>query len=331
MGAPVALMMRAVRLIAAAVVALAVPTFALAAALPPLDHNGITADAWTTVDRQPGNPAFGFGSVWAPSSGSGMVDRVDPQTLKVVARIKSAKVINPPQNQYFDSVALSRTAVWHASDQGNTVTRINPRTNKVVAKIAVGGRPDEIAAGPSGVYVGLFNTLTVERITTKVVKKRNLPGSVLGMTYGAGHLWALYGTTVAQLNPVTLAVTKRISVKSTLPSSGGFAPAWWISADAKTVCVGNLQQNAASIIDPATSRVTAVALPFGKQPFSVAADNGKCWVTNDTGVFLVGTDGADPAYSHLPADGSSTFTGVAAGGGGAWVTLAGRNALVRVK
>src|SRR5581483_3521532 len=41
----------AVRLIAAAAVALVVPAFALAATLPPLDHNGITADAWTTVDR----------------------------------------------------------------------------------------------------------------------------------------------------------------------------------------------------------------------------------------------------------------------------------------
>ncbi|HEV2591861.1 MAG TPA: hypothetical protein VGU02_08200 [Gaiellaceae bacterium] len=319
------------RLIAAAAVALALPAFALAATLPPLDHNGITADAWTTVDRQPGNPAYGFGSVWVPSSGSGTLDRVNPKTLRVVAHIHSTKVFNPPQNQYFDSVALSRTAVWHASDEGNQVIRINPRTNRVVAKIAAGGRPDEIAAGPSDVYVGLFNTLTVERITTKVVKKRNLPGSVLGMAYGGGHLWALYGTTVAQLNPVTLAVMKRISVESTLPLVGGFAPAWWISADAKTVCVGNLQQNAVSIIDPATSKVTAVALPFGKQPFSVAADNGKCWVTNDSGVFLAGTDGADPAYSHLPAHGASTFTGVAAGGGGAWVTLAGKNALVRVR
>lgn len=324
--------MRAVRILVAAALALAVPAIALAAALPPLEHNGVTADAWTTLGKQPGNPAFGFGSVWVPSSGSGYLDRVDPKTLRVVAHIRSTKLIaTPPQNQYFDSVALSRTAVWHASDLGNTVTKISPRTNKVLATIAVGGRPDEIAAGPAGVYVGLFNTATVERITSKVVKSRNLPGLVMGMAYGAGHLWALYNSTVAQLDPVTLAVRKRISVKSSLPSTGGFAPAWWIAADAKTICVGTLQQNAVTIVDPATGKVTAqVALPFGKQPFSVAAANGKCWVTNDSGVFLVGSDGAQPAYSHLPANGTSTFTGVAAGGGGAWVTLAGRNALLRV-
>lgn len=321
------------RFVAAAIVVLAVPAVALAAALPPLDHNGVTADAWANVGHQPGNPAFGFGSVWVPSSGSGYLDRVDPKTLRVVAHIRSAKLLAPPpQNQYFDSVALSRTAVWHASDLGNTVTKISPRTNKVLAKIPVGGRPDEIAAGPAGVYVGLFNTFTVERITNKVVKKRNLPGPVMGMAFGAGHLWALYGTTVAQLDPVTLAVRRRISVKSTLPFVGGFAPAWWIAADAKTICVGTLQQNAVTIIDPATGKVTAqVALPFGKEPFSVSAANGNCWVSNDTGVFLVGSDGAQPAYSHLPANGISTFTGVAAGGGGAWVTLAGRNALLRVK
>jgi streptogramin lyase len=318
--------------VAAAAVALALPALAVGAgALPRLDHNGVTADAWTTVDSQPGNPAFGFGSVWVPSSGSGKLDRVDPKTLRVVAHIKSTSVVTPPPNQYFDSVALSKTAVWHASDVGNVVVKINPRANKVIAKIPVGGRPDEIAAGPAGVYVGLFNTATVERITTKVVEKRNLPGPVLGMAYGDGQLWALYNTTLAQLDPITLAVRKRISVKSMLPFVGGFAAAWWISADTKTICVGTLQQNAVTIVDPSTGKVTAqVALPFGRAPFSVAAANGKCWVTNDSGVFLVGADRAQPAYSHLPATGTSTFTGVAAGAGGAWVTLAGRNALLRV-
>lgn len=319
---------------------LGAPAAARAAAglppLPALSHTDVAATAWTSVDRQPGNPAFGFGSVWVPSSGTGTLDRVDPKSLQVIARIRSSSSSTSAQNQYFDSVAVSRSAVWHASDLGNRVSRIDPRTNKVVAKVAVGGRPDEIAAGPAGAYVGLFDTQTVERISpagNKIVRKRKLTGFVQGIAYGAGAVWALdsAGPSVVKLDPVTLAVRKRISVKSSLPFVGGYFSSWWIAADAKTVCAGNQQANAVSVIDPVAGRlVRQAALPFGRQPFSVAADAGRCWVTNDSGVFLVARSGA-ASFSHLPTLGASAFTGVAAGGGGAWVTLAGRDALVRVK
>jgi YVTN family beta-propeller protein len=264
--------------------------------------------------------------VWVPSSASGTVDRVDPKTRRVVARIHSTTVTPPPPDNYFDSVAFTKNAVWHASDLGNVVVRIDPRTNKVVAKIPVGGRPDEIAAGPAGVYVGLFQTPTIERISgNRVVKKRTLDGPVYGVAFAAGKLWALStsGPTVQVLDPLTLAVRKKIAIDAPYPPVGGFASAWWLSADAKTVCVPNTSQNAITIIDPATEQVTTQAkLPFGRQPFSTAAQNGSCWVTNNGGIFLVGPNGMRSA--KLPG---SVFTGVTAGG---WATIAERNALVKV-
>ena len=253
----------------------------------------------------------------------------------MIARIRSVPVSTTAQNRYFDSVAVSRDAVWNASDLGNTVARIDPRTNEVVSKVAVGGRPDEIAAGPAGAYVGLFNTQTVERIDpagTKVLRRRKLTGFVQGIAFGAGAVWALdsSGPSVVELDPVTLAVRRRVSVKSSLPFVGGYFSSWWIAADAKTVCVGNQQENAVSVVDVAADKLLRqVAMPFGRQPFSVAADRGTCWVTNDSGVFRVARSGA-PSFSRLPPLGASAFTGVTAGAGGAWVTLAGRNALVRV-
>ncbi|HEY2778276.1 MAG TPA: hypothetical protein VGI77_10260 [Gaiellaceae bacterium] len=66
-------------------------------------------------------------------------------------------------------------------------------------------------------------------------------------------------------------------------------------------------------------------LPFGKQPFSVAADGAHCWAVNNGGVFV------DGAWSHLPPLGANTFGGIAAAGGRAWVTLAGRNALLSIR
>ena len=71
------------------------------------------------------------------------------------------------------------------------------------------------------------------------------------------------------LDPVTLAVKKKISIAAALPPVGGFASAWWLSADATTVCVPNTSQNAVTIIDAATEKVTSqTKLPFGRQPFS---------------------------------------------------------------
>lgn len=328
-----------IRIAAVVALLLCVPPARAAAhlpALPKLSHSGVAASAWTSVDRQPGNPAYGFGSVWVPSSGTGTLDRIDPKSLRVIAQISSTAVSATTQNQYFDSVAVSGSAVWHASDLGNSVTRIDPRTNAVVAKVAVGGRPDAVAAGPAGAYVGLFNTHTIDRIglDNTIVGRRKLSGFVQGIAFGAGKVWALdsAGPSVVELDPVTLAVRKRLSIASKLPYVGGYFSSWWIAADSKTVCAGNQQQNAVSVINPVTGKlVRQVVLPFGREPFSVAAAGGRCWVTNSSGVFLVVPHRAKPSFSDLPPLGPSAFTGVAAGAGGAWVTLAGRNALVRVQ
>src|SRR5579885_1585291 len=166
--------------------------------IPPLPTHlasaGLTVQAQTAVDPQPGNPAVGFGSVWVPSSANGVVDRVDPASLEVTARIPSAVAHTSVQNEYYDSVAVSATAVWHASDLGNEVDRIDPKTNRVRARIFVPGRPDEVAAGPNGVYVGLFQQNVVLRIdpaTNAIAGRRSVGGKVMGVAYGHGAVWAL--------------------------------------------------------------------------------------------------------------------------------------------
>ena len=320
-----------VRAIVVALIAAALPPLPKVAPLPTLEHDGIEIVGQTAVDRQPGNPAVGFGSVWVPSSADGIVDRVDPKTLKVVARIRSGSTRTRAQNQYFDSVAVSAKAVWHASDVGGTVSRIDPRTNKVVKRVAVPGRPGAIAAAGAGVYVSLFNSSTVLRLnptTLKIVKRATIPGPALGVAYGAGSVWVVTSTgpSVIRLDPVTLRVQKRISIKSTAPSGPGFASAWWVAADGATACAGNYQQNVITRIDAATGSVAEqTVLPFGTHPFSAAPDAGACWAVNDGGVFR----GA--SYSHLPSIAPSEFVGVAAASGTAWVTSAGRNALLEVK
>jgi hypothetical protein len=324
--------------------ATAAAVFTAAAALPSLPHipplphglqaSGLRVAAQTAVDRQPGAPAFGFGSVWVPSSQSGILDRVDPHTTKVVARIRSARAVAVPQNEYFDSVAVSPTAVWHASDVGNEVVRIDPRTNRVVATIAVPGRPDAVAAGPQGVYVALFQQTIVLRIdpaTNTIAEQRDVGGRAMGVAFGAGSVWALSttGPSVVRLDPATLGVRGRTSIASTAPVGAGYFDAWWIAADAHGVCAGNQKQNVVTRLDAATGKRTGeVALGFGSNLFGVAADGKSCWGVNATGVFRTG-DGPLRS-SHLPSTAPSAFVGVAVGAGSAWVTAAGRNTLFRV-
>ncbi|HST15618.1 MAG TPA: glutaminyl-peptide cyclotransferase [Gaiellaceae bacterium] len=316
----------------ATVLAAALPPLPKVAPLPALRSHGLTVAAQFAADRQPGNPAVGFGSVWVPSSANDIVDRYDAATGKLQTRIPAGTAHATAVNQYFDSVAVGATSVWAASDVGNEVVRIDPKKNTVVQRVAVPGRPGEVAVGPDGVYVSLFNQPTVLRIDPaggKTTRRVNVGGSALGVAFGAGAVWALSsaGPSVLKLDPRTLAVRKHISVQMRGAFVGGFSEVWWISAGSSAVCIANQYQNGVTRIDPATAKVAAqVKLPFGKQPFAVAADGASCWAVNDSGVFRVG----EGAWSRLPPLGPSTFAGVAAAGGKAWVTLAGRNALLSV-
>lgn len=314
--------------LAAAIVVATLPPLPKIAPLPALAHDGVEVVSERAVDRQPGSPAVGFGSVWVPSSADGIVDRVDAKTGKLLARIRSGTSRTTAQNEYFDSVAAGAGAVWHASDVGGTISKISPRTNKVVKRALVPGRPGAVAAASTGVYVSLFNQSTVLRLspaTLKVAKRADVGGPALGVAYGAGSVWVVTsnGPSVVRLDPVTLAVEKRISIVSSAPTGAGFASAWWISATSTAVCAGKYQQNVVTRVDPGTNAVAEqTALGFGAHPFGVAAADGSCWAANDTGVFH------GPASSHLPPAG---FVGIAADAGGAWVTSARRNTLFRVR
>jgi DNA-binding beta-propeller fold protein YncE len=311
------------------VIVLALAAAACAAAFA---SSGLSVQATLRVDPQPGAPAYGAGSVWVPSSATGFVDRVDPVSMKVVARIRSSTTRTTPKNQYFDSVAVAGTSVWHASDAGGGVVRIDARTNKVVKRIRVPGRPGAIAAGAPGVYVSLFQQPYVLRIDprrNRIVRRVDLRAPVMGVAYGAGAVWAVTtaGPTVVKLDPRTLAVRKRISIRSDAPVGRGYFSAWWIAASPRAVCAGNMQQNLVTHIDAVSGRVAAqTRLGSGAQPFGLAADVDACWAVNDAAAFRVGRDGAI-ASAALPA---SEFSGIAAGGGAAWVTLASRGTLSKV-
>src|SRR5262249_29246750 len=106
-------------LLVATALAATLPALPKVASLPALRSHGLTVKAQAATDRQPGNPAVGFGSVWVPSSENEIVDRYDQSTAKLQARIRAGSTHAPGQNEYFDSIAVGATSVWAASDAGN--------------------------------------------------------------------------------------------------------------------------------------------------------------------------------------------------------------------
>src|SRR5690242_14892020 len=130
-------------LLLATAFAAALPALPKVAPLPALRSHGLTVAAQYAADRQPGNPAVGFGSVWVPSSENDIVDRYDATTGKLQARIRAGRAHAAAQNQYFDSVATGAASIWAASDVGNEIVEIDPNKNAVVRRVAVPGRPGE--------------------------------------------------------------------------------------------------------------------------------------------------------------------------------------------
>jgi YVTN family beta-propeller protein len=89
--------------------------------------------------------AFGEGSVWVTGVHDGTVNRVDPSTLEVVARI--------PVGRRPVGIAVGEGAVWVGMQRNGTVERIDPATNTVTASYPVGGEPAGITAAYGSIWV----------------------------------------------------------------------------------------------------------------------------------------------------------------------------------
>jgi YVTN family beta-propeller protein len=94
----------------------------------------------------------GFGSVWVTTAAGSTVERVDPSTLKVVAKIR---VRAGPR-----FLATGEGAVWVLNQSDGSVSRIDPHTSRVAATILVNvpGEGGCIAAGEGAVWVTMPGT-----------------------------------------------------------------------------------------------------------------------------------------------------------------------------
>jgi streptogramin lyase len=240
-----------------------------------------------------GSVAIGGGSIWVGGSGAdddtcpgafcGSVSRIDPKSGRVVARIAVEK--HPRSLVHADG------ALWAVTELPNntpaTMVKIDAATNGVVAQHDIEG----------SVVVGE---------TTKV-----------GVTAGAGGIWAFYGWWLVKLDPAT----GDIVATAKLPQSPDLHDGILANDDGVWIV-----ENGSRVwrIDPETLAVSELApLPPGYVQ-SAALEGDTIWLT-ETHNAVAGS--REPVPELIAVDtrtGRVTYTGtatafVAAGEGRVWV------------
>ncbi len=223
------------------------------------------------IDPAPCELTFGYGSLWVATQ-SGKLDRVDPTTGKVLARITVGEA------SYEPLVAFG--AVWVTNRNGNSVSQVDPATNKVVRTIKTpfvnaGGVVD--AAGSLWVGNDASGDTEILRIDPRTgrqtrVKAGNRPAFVAA---AGGSIWVANQNdhTVTRLDATTGAIQGTVPAGSNpvnLAALPGARPEVWVPDD-----VGNVLTR----IDATTGSVVET-LPVGKGPAVVASDGTDVWVTN---------------------------------------------------
>jgi virginiamycin B lyase len=132
----------------------------------------------------------GEGSVWlvtdGPSCAACLVARVDPRSLRVVARVAV--------REGAAAVRDGHGAVWVTNPTRSVVQKIDARRNRVAATTRVGPQPRFLAAGEDGVWTLNQNDGSVTRLDPASGDvAATIPAEVIGeggdITTGGGSVW----------------------------------------------------------------------------------------------------------------------------------------------
>jgi YVTN family beta-propeller protein len=258
---------------------------------------------------------LGFGSLWVSNLGLDAVQRIDPQTNKVVAEIKVGKPAA--------AMAAGYGSLWVAGLKDKSVVRIDARKNEVAAKIPVmiADTEGSIAAGEGGVWLvtdqkGVLSRIDPEtnRVTAQI---RVQPYSTAAMA-GFGAIWvtntgkggAKEPGSVERIDPRTNTVIARITVR---------AQPRFLAVGEGAVWVLNQSDGSVSRIDPKTNQVTATIETGASGPGGdIAAGEGAVWVRANKVLLSVIDPQTNKVVKHYgPAQGSGA---VRAGNGSVWIS-----------
>jgi virginiamycin B lyase len=174
------------------------------------DHTLVRADVKTgaiqaTIQAGPadseGGIATGAGSVWIVTSKASELDRINPATNTIVA-----KITLPPGS--FNPI-FANDSIWVSSNQGNTLVRVNPATNAVTSSTPIGPMPRFLTFGAGSVWVlnqGDGSISRVDATTGKLIAtiQAGIPGLGGEIAFGADAVWAtVFKFPITKVDPET--------------------------------------------------------------------------------------------------------------------------------
>jgi YVTN family beta-propeller protein len=184
-----------------------------------IEPSTATLAATVHVSRAPcSGIAVGFGSVWSPSCADQCVDRIDADTNRVVARIRTTIADSE------GAIAVSDDAVWLLSDQHGTLLRIDPDQNRVQDRVTTAPGSFVPAYDGDSLWVTSTQTDLVSRVdpkTNSLVGHVKVGPSPRFSACGDGAVWVLNqgDGTVSRIDPATNSVVATIEVG--VPGQGG--------------------------------------------------------------------------------------------------------------
>ncbi len=162
--------------------------------------------------------AIGFGSLWVPNCGTGMLTRVDLKTGKIAASIKTG-VANSE-----GGIAVSTDSVWMLTKPDSTLARIDPLANRIVAEIPLPTGCYTPAYGLNAVWVTCTETnqlVRVDALTNLITAQIKVGRKPRFLAVGEGAVWTLNQERgdVSRVDPQTNKVASTIEVG--VPGPGG--------------------------------------------------------------------------------------------------------------
>jgi streptogramin lyase len=145
--------------------------------------------------------------VWLVTSKASELDRIDPATNRVVAKISiPADSFNP---------VFANDSIWVSSNEGNALIRVNPATNTVSSSTPIGPKPRFLTVGAGSVWIlnqGDGTISRVDAVSGKLIATipAGIPGFGGEIAFGAESVWAtVFGFPITRIDPATNAVVRQ--------------------------------------------------------------------------------------------------------------------------